>query len=184
MESFFGVGFPAPFSLRRSSDFSCSQFFRTWAEVLAFTLAKTWGWRRTIFSWMDWITSRISNWLDSLAIRAWKMICRRRSPSSLENFLGSPESMASRTSWVSSSRKVRNVVWVCSRSQGQPLGARRRACRARRSSKSFPAGGRFVDCLRRGLFFAGDFFFDGRRGWARDKVSSWAPVERTIYGTA
>ena len=132
---------------------------------------------------MDSITSRISNWLVSLAIREWKIICRRRSPSSPANFWGSPESRASRTSWVSSSRNVRNVAWVCSRSQGQPFGARRRACRARRFSKSLPGLGRLADALRRGLFFAGFFFLDWRREWLGDKVCRCAPVERTIYGT-
>jgi hypothetical protein len=183
IESIFCAGFPSPFSFRRSSAFSCSQFFRTWAELLAFTLPKTWGWRRTIFVWMDSITSRISNWLDSLAIRAWKMICRRRSPNSLANFLGSPESMASRTSWVSSRRNVRNVAWVCSRSHGQPFGARRRACRASKSSKSLPAGGRVVRGFWRGFIFGDGGFLDLRRGRLADKVSCRAPVERTIYGT-
>jgi hypothetical protein len=144
---------------------------------------KTWGWRRTIFVWMDSITSRISNWLDSLAIKAWKMICRSRSPSSLANFLGSPESMASRTSCVSSNRNVRNVAWVCSRSQGQPLGARRRACRASKSSKSLPAGGRLAWGFWRGFIFGDGGFLDLRRGRLGDKVSCGAPVERTIYGT-
>src|SRR5215475_9256258 len=38
--------------------------------------------------------------------------------------------MASRTSYASSIKYVRSDVWVCSRSQGQPSGARSRAWRA------------------------------------------------------
>src|ERR1700724_3793476 len=49
--------------------------------------------------------------------------------------------MASRTSYASSTRYVRNESCVCSPSHGHPPGALSLACRATRASKSWPTEG-------------------------------------------
>src|SRR3982074_3289982 len=53
--------------------------------------------------------------------------CSRRSPNSSLILSSAPESIASSSSYVSSSRYGRRDSCVCSRSHGQPSGARRRA---------------------------------------------------------
>ncbi len=50
-----------PRSAARSSALICSQFFSTAAELAAEASPKTCGWRRTIFEWMDSITSETVN---------------------------------------------------------------------------------------------------------------------------
>src|SRR5579859_5793715 len=82
----------------RSCFFRSSQLRRTWAEVLAWTLPKTWGWRRIILSWISRMTSLMEKRRPSAAIWAWKRTWRRRSPSSSANLESSRESRASRTS--------------------------------------------------------------------------------------
>src|SRR5450432_3038877 len=69
----------------------------------------------------------------------WKTIWSSRSPSSDENSRESPFSIASKTSYVSSIRNFRSDSCVCSRSHGQPLGARNRACSATSFSNHLPA---------------------------------------------
>src|SRR5258708_4033386 len=82
----------------RSCFFRSSQLRRTWAEVLALTLPKTWGWRRIILSWISRMTSLMEKRRCSAAIWAWKRTWRRRSPNSSANLESSRESRASRTS--------------------------------------------------------------------------------------
>src|SRR5271156_5716098 len=62
-----------------------------------------------------------------------------KSPSSDENSRESPFSIASKTSYVSSIRNFRSDSCVCSRSHGQPFGARNRACSATSFSNHWPA---------------------------------------------
>jgi bifunctional non-homologous end joining protein LigD len=73
-------------------------------EPLNFTraLPKTWGCLRTIFSAMDSMTPPISNSPLSEATCAWRIIWKRRSPSSSRILSGSASSMASTTSYASS----------------------------------------------------------------------------------
>ncbi len=59
---------------------------------------KTWGWRERSFSEIASATPPKSKRPSSSAIRAWKTIWRRRSPSSSRWASGSPASIASRTS--------------------------------------------------------------------------------------
>src|ERR1700676_5266888 len=60
--------------------------------------------------------------------------------------------MASRTSYASSTRYVRNESCVCSRSHGQPPGALSLACRATRASKSWPTEGFSLHLLSASAF--------------------------------
>src|SRR2546425_6224428 len=72
-------------------------------------------------------TSPASNAPSSRASWAWMAIWKRRSPSSSRSRSRSPESSAASASYASSSRWGRSDACVCSRSQGQPSGARRRS---------------------------------------------------------
>src|SRR5262249_7051942 len=56
--------------------------------------------------------------------RDMKTTSNSTSPSSSQSWCGVPSSIASSTSYVSSSRNGRSDAWVCSRSHGQPSGAR------------------------------------------------------------
>src|ERR1019366_1860 len=118
-------GFSA-FSLRSSALIS-SQLFITSLPVEAVSSANTCGCRRTSFSLIASSESPISKNFSSAAISPKKTACSMKPPSSARNSSQSRRSTASRTSYVSSSVYGLIVSNDCSRSHGQPPGARSRA---------------------------------------------------------
>src|SRR4029077_8196767 len=76
------------------------------------------------FSVTSLSTPLMSNRSDSLAISACITISSSRSPSSSRKFALSLARTAPATSYASSIKAGNNDSWVCSRSQGQPAGAR------------------------------------------------------------
>src|SRR5271156_4153803 len=165
-----------PLAFARSAALICSQFFSTAAESFAFVSPKTCGWRRTIFEWMDSITSEIVNAPVSSARSEWNVICRSKSPNSDANSRGSLDSIASRTSYVSSIRNLRSDACVCSRSQGQPFGARRRACSATSFANHSPAS-----LSRRFSWMRGEVVRRGRGRFASLRGVRFFMSDITIY---
>ena len=82
----------------RSARLMASQLSSTFSLVSAFTLPKTCGWRWTSFLQASSATSSISQPPASSSMRAWKMTCISRSPSSSRRWSLSCSSMASQTS--------------------------------------------------------------------------------------
>ncbi len=76
------------------------------------------------FSVSPSMTSCILKRPDSAAIVAWKTTCNKTSPSSSTKASSFPASMASNSSYASSSKYRLRLSWVCSRSHGQPPGER------------------------------------------------------------
>ena len=128
-------GLPAPPSrAARSSAFTASQVRCTSRLVSALASPKTCGCRRTIFCARRSCTSVRSNAPRSAASCAWRITCSSTSPSSSAIAASAAAfgcaacaSIASCSSQASSMRCFASVRCVCSRSHGQPSGARRRA---------------------------------------------------------
>src|SRR5581483_4238811 len=124
---------------RASSTFACSQLRSTSSAFATATSPKTCGWRATIFAAAASDTSAAVKRPSSAAISACIATCSSTSPSSSLIFASSRVSIASSSSYVSSSRYGRSESCVCSRSHGHPSGARRRAT----TSKSESMPGRY-----------------------------------------
>src|SRR5207302_963987 len=89
--------------------------------------ANTCGCRRMSFSFSFRAIAPMSYVPSSRPSCACSAICSSRSPSSSRCRDTSPASSAASASYASSSRCGRSDAWVCSRSQGQPFGARSRS---------------------------------------------------------
>ncbi len=136
------IGIPSTTLVR--ADFSRSlaapQTRRTSSTVSARSSPKTCGWRRTIFSVAVRATSARSKPSPSVrAMSAWKTTWSSTSASSSRMPGTSSVSMASTSSWLSSSRYGTRVRCVICRFQAQPSGARRTAIAAASSATAADA---------------------------------------------
>ncbi len=113
-----------------------SQLLSTSPEVWSFSSPNTCGCRLISFWQMARSISPQVSVACSSPTTAWKASCRNTSPSSSAALSQSSSSSAQEASFASSTRYLARLRWVCSRSQGQPSGARRRRIRPSRSSGS------------------------------------------------
>ena len=129
-----------------SSRLIFSHCAQTASTLSALESPKTCGWRRMSLSVIVRAAFSKSKAFRSFASWQWKITCSNRSPHSSSISWSSSDSIASISSYTSSTAWKRIDLWSCSRSQGQPPGPRSRAIT---STSSSIAGLRFL-----GLRFA------------------------------